>query len=227
MGFTTPDHNSVTPYSSRRSVSNYCTFIDGKLYLIKDPYPGPDVCVDVTPKTPPTEVYIGIPGESSFGLGPDGCRSLARGQALKGSLGSWASGVKTAANMTTDWAYGKGPTETYFNTDTVQSQQMMGAPGLASAISSFLAGGPSSGHVDFGLHGLVSAGLNPTAQFVGSYNWSMAKGGGNLNITITNTTTMYSAFYHAPGLNPNPPTRTSWSPMGKVDQTFFIDVSCF
>ena len=58
----------------------------------------------------------------------------------------------------------------------------------------------------FGLSGLFASGLNPTAQFVGSYGWSMSLSRGNLNITLTNATAMYSAFYHAPGFHPDPPT---------------------
>lgn len=154
------------------------------------------------------------------------CHSLAAGQTPSGSLSSWASGAGTAASMTADWALGMGPTNTTFGPGSVQSQEMMGAYGLAGNISSFLAGGPSSGEQTFGLSGLWASGLNPTAQFVGSYGWNMSLGGGNLNITLMNSTTAWSAFYHAPGLNPNPATRTGWSPGGRVNQTFQMQVSC-
>ena len=109
---------------------------------------------------------------------------------------------------------------------------MMGAYGLAGNVASFLNGGPSSGFQNFGVKGLFASGLNPTAQFVGSYGWRMSFSGGNLNITLTNATTMYSAFYSDPGLNPNPPTRfdsvlnPGRHPMGRVNQTFNIQVPC-
>src|SRR5215510_13930317 len=122
------------------------------------------------------------------------------------------------------WALGVGPTQTDFDPISVQSQQMMGAYGLASDVKAFLAGGPSAGNQNFGLRGLVSSGLNPTAQFVGSYSWSMSRSGGNLNITLKNSTTAWSAPYHAPLLNPNPPTRSGWRPMGRVNQTFHLSV---
>lgn len=79
---------------------------------------------------------------------------------------------------------------------------------------------------NFGLGGLVASGLNPTAQFVGSYHWNVSLSDGNLDITITNTTTAWSAFYHAPLFNPNPPTRTGWQPFGRINQTFHIQVPC-
>ncbi|MEO8727028.1 MAG: RHS repeat-associated core domain-containing protein [Acidobacteriaceae bacterium] len=157
---------------------------------------------------------------------PVTCHSLAAGQVPSGSLTSWASGVGTAASMTSEWGLGIGPTNTTFGPNSVQSQEMMGAYGLAGSVNAFLSGGRSSGHQDFGLGGLGSTGLNPTGQFVGSYDYSMLLSSGKLNITITNTTTMWSALYHAPGLNPNPPTRTGWSPGGRVNQTFQITVPC-
>ena len=109
---------------------------------------------------------------------------------------------------------------------------MLGAYGLAQNVSNFLAGGAPSGNQGFGAVGFLASGLNPTAQFVGSYGWSMALSGGNLNIALTNTTTAWSFFYHAPGLNPNPATRfdSVFNPgrhyMGRVNQAFQIQVPC-
>jgi hypothetical protein len=40
------------------------------------------------------------------------------------------------------------------------------------------------------------------------------------------TATARSGFYHPPFLNPNPPTRNGWRPMGRVNQTFQITVPC-
>ena len=87
---------------------------------------------------------------------------------------------------------------------TVPQESRTGARFLRESnlgnVNSFLNGGPSSGFQNFGLNGLLASGLNPTAQFVGSYGWSMSLSGGNLNITLTNATTMYSAFYHGGNL---------------------------
>jgi hypothetical protein len=155
------------------------------------------------------------------------CQQLAAGQVPSGSFSSsWFSGVNTAGNMLSQFETGLGPANRDFGSDSVQSQQMMSAYGLTQNVSNFLAGGASSGNQNFGLGGLVSSGLNPTAQFVGSYAWSMSLSGGNLNVTMTNTTTAWSAFYHLPLFNPNPPTRTGWQPFGRINQTFHIQVPC-
>ncbi len=152
------------------------------------------------------------------------CYSLAAGQAPTESVGSWLFGANTAANMTQNWAAGVGSPNTIFSPSSVQSQEMMGAYGLSANINALLKGGASSANQDFGVGGLWSTGLNPTGQFVGSYQWSMSKSGGNLNIDLTNSTTAWSAFYHPNFLNSNPPTRNGWQPMGRVNQTFQITV---
>ena len=105
---------------------------------------------------------------------------------------------------------------------------MMSAYGLGQNVYEFLKGGASSGTQEFGLKGLIGSGPNPTAQFVGSYQWTMSLNGGYLDITITNSTTAWSAFYHPKFLNPRAPTRSSsgWQPMGRVNQTFKITIPC-
>jgi len=173
-------------------------------------------------------------GGSGHGPAPSNfnCHDLAAGKTPSGSASSWWSGYVNASSMLDNWLAGTGPTDTTFGPNSPESQQMMGAYGLAGNVSNFLAGGASSGNQGFGLGGLFASGLNPTAQFVGSYHWNMALSGGNLNITLTNTTTAWSFFYHAPGLNPNPATRfdsvfnPGRHPMGRVNQTFQIQVPC-
>jgi hypothetical protein len=133
--------------------------------------------------------------------------------------------------MLDNWLAGTGPNNYNFSPSSPESQEMMTAYGLSQNVASFLAGGPSSGQQNFGAGAVVSTGLNPTAQFVGSYGWSMSLSGGNLNITLTNPTDAWSFFYHAPGLNPNPPTRfdsvfAPWQPMGRVNETFHLQVPC-
>lgn len=156
------------------------------------------------------------------------CKSLASGEVPGGGFSTWLAGEMNANTMFDAWLEGWGNTSTDFSPNSPESQQMMGAYGLAGNVNAFLNGGPSSGFQQFGLSGLVSSGTNMTAQFVGSYGWSMSLSGGNLNITLTNATTPFSFFYHAPGLNPNPPIRpsTGWHPMGRVNQIFHIQVPC-
>jgi hypothetical protein len=128
--------------------------------------------------------------------------------------------------MTGQWAAGIGATEHDFGANSVQSQQMASAYGLQQNVQAFAAGGSASGVQGFGLTGLLLTGLNPTAQFVGSYHFSFSRSGNRVNATITNSTTAWSAFYHVPGLNPRPPTRTGWLPMGRVNQTFHVVFTC-
>jgi RHS repeat-associated protein len=155
------------------------------------------------------------------------CHSLAVGQAPSLSLSQWVTSYFDAEIMTALWAAGIGPTSYVFGPLSPESFAMMAAYGLPQIISNFLAGtGQSSGIQEFGLIGLWSSGFNPTRQFVGSYEWSLSLQNGILNITITNTTTAWSAFGHAPFLNPNPPTRSGFQPMGRVNQTFNISVPC-
>ncbi len=155
------------------------------------------------------------------------CTQLAAGQ-VPDSSSNWGEGALNTAKMFFAWEYGVGNTSTDFGPNSVPSQQMMSAYGLAANVNSFLNGGPSSGFQNFGPPGLMSTGSNPTAQFVGSYGWSMSLSGGYLNITLTNATTPFSFFGHAPGLNPNPPIRpsTGWHPMGRVNQIFHLSVKC-
>lgn len=166
-----------------------------------------------------------------FGLQPPSttsltCQQLASGQKPHETWVNWGSGVLNAGKLFTEWASGLGPANATFGPGSVESLQMLSAPGMAQNVEAFLSGAQTSGRTTFGLKGLISAGGNPTAQFVGSYDWSMSLSGGSLNITVTNSTTAWSFFYHPRFLNPNPPTRTGWQPMGRINQTFLIRVPC-
>jgi hypothetical protein len=160
------------------------------------------------------------------------CQQLAAGQVPNNDFATWWDSYVNASIMLDRFLTGSGPTNYDFAPNSPESQEMMSAYGLSQNVSNFLEGGASSGHQDFGLKGAVSSGLNPTAQFVGSYDWSISRSGGNLNITLTNPTDAWSLFYHAPGLNPNPPTRfdsvlnPGRHPLGRVNQSFHIQVSC-
>lgn len=132
-----------------------------------------------------TEMYGSTTGfaVSAFGIAPNNisCTQLAAGQ-VPDSSSNWGQGALNTAKMFFAWEYGVGNTSTDFGPNSVESQQMMSAYGLAANVNSFLNGGPSSGFQNFGLGGLLSSGLNPTAQFVGSYGWNMSLSGGYLNI---------------------------------------------
>jgi RHS repeat-associated protein len=183
------------------------------------------VCVAGNPPSGPATTPSGVTSNIS-------CYDLAAGNVPSSGLSTWWNGYTNASSMFSNWLAGTGPSDTTFGPTSAPSQQMLSAYGLSQNVSAFLAGGPSSNFQNFGAQGFLSSGLNPTAQFVGSYGWSMNQSGGYLNITITNATTPFSFFYHAPGLNPNPPTRINsvfnpgWHPMGRVNQVFHIRVPC-
>jgi hypothetical protein len=130
--------------------------------------------------------------------------------------------------MLDDWAFGKAITDFEFGPASPQSHQMESAFGFQGNVQAFLASGVplAQGHQDFGLPGLFSTGLNPTAQFVGSYDYTFTRSGNTVLATVTNSTTAWSFFYHAPGLNPKPPTRQGFSPMGRINQTFRMVLTC-
>jgi RHS repeat-associated protein len=144
------------------------------------------------------------------------------------SVATWFGAASDVYTMTTAWALGVGPTNYDFGPRSAISQEMANAHGLQEKIDDFLAGtGPASGLVDFGAAGLLGSGMNSAGQFVGSYGYELSLDEGEvLNVTLTNTTTAWSFFYHAPVFDPKPPTRSGWRPMGRVNQTFHLIIQC-
>lgn len=99
---------------------------------------------------------------------------------------------------------------------------MSSSPGVAQAVSRYLTAGQPTGAYSFGLHGLVSAGLNPLRQFVGSYSYSVTSAPGGLMVILSNKTSFKSASYH---LLPSH-QRSSFPPMGTTGQTYEVFVPC-
>lgn len=158
------------------------------------------------------------------------CYSIAAGQAPGGTVGSWFSGTGTAASMTGQWALGVGSTNTSFGPNSVQAQEMAGSPLVAQNINAFLQTGQSSGWQNYGLSEVWATGANPTGQFIGSYGWTAFRSGGVLTFTITNQTSVDSAFYHPSKLTggrvPFKWNRSTFGPGANVNQTITIQVPC-
>ena len=158
------------------------------------------------------------------------CYSLAAGQTPSGNLISWYEGVSAAQAMTSMWAVGVGPTNTSFGPNSVQAQEMAGSPLVAQNIKSFLQTGQSSGWQNFDLSEVWTTGANPTGQFIGSYGWTASRSGGMLTFTITNQTSVDSAFYHPSqrtgGRIPFKWNRSTFRPGANVNQTIAIRVPC-
>ena len=83
-------------------------------------------------------------------------------------------------------------------------------------------GRPVHGGHPFGLKGLRDSGLNPTLQYVGSYDWTISPNpDGTVSYTITNNTSANSFFYKLSPSWPRGPSGSDWHiPFGTTDQTY-------
>jgi RHS repeat-associated protein len=138
---------------------------------------------------------------------------------------NFASGSKTAFLMTTQFSGGFGPSDRIFREGSVQVAQMRHAPGVnharALACAKAVAGGAprvTNYGARFGVRGLLRAGLNPTRQFVGSYDVEIAPTGKGMRFTLSNTTSFRSLL---DGVGPD--WERDMAPngiMGNMRQTF-------
>lgn len=148
------------------------------------------------------------------------------------SSGTWLAAAGDDAIMFLSWQLGVGPTDYNFGPFSAEAKEMAAAPGLLQKVQAYVAGtGPASDDMNFGASGYKAARFNPTAQFVGTYHFSFENTGSLVEATLTNTTTAWSFFadgFHLGSaiLNPRPPTRTGWRPMGRVNQTFHLIFEC-
>ncbi|HLZ51002.1 MAG TPA: RHS repeat-associated core domain-containing protein [Candidatus Acidoferrum sp.] len=133
----------------------------------------------------------------------------------------WSSGAYTAGQMTWEFASGTGPQSRDFGPDSVQVQSLKNSPGINKARDYFNSHGcqpiPNGGH-PFGLKGLWQSGLDPTLQFVGSYDWTAyPNSNGTVTFTVTNDTSLTSLLYQA-GVPSH--SRDSFGPFGTTTQTY-------
>ncbi len=143
--------------------------------------------------------------------------------------GGWIAGTRNVLMYTWEWWYGLAPRHRTFGPNTIEVKNMRTAPGVEKARQFFYSKvscgplEPVSGYdVTFGLKGLLSAGTNPTRQFVGTYsvNITPSSAGDAAVFSLKNTTSFTSFFY---GLGP------SWeahsgplpTPMANASQTFY------
>ena len=124
--------------------------------------------------------------------------------------------VSGAAVMTGMWATGLGQKHMEFHYD-LYANSLKNSPGIVKAVNEYYATGKTSDHCDFGLKGLVQAGLDPMEQFVGSYRYTIKPiDNGYLDFTVTNTTSFASFSYHLW------PYEWNWQngPMSNFKQTY-------
>jgi RHS repeat-associated protein len=140
----------------------------------------------------------------------------------------------TAAQMTWEFFSGTGQNPQIFGPNSPQSMSMAASSLLSAAIAAYLQN-PSnpknqSGVLNFGFTALLAAGVNPTQQFVGSFAFNISTlPNGNLDVTLTNTTSFSSLmrFVQYFGL----PVPGSWSRgtfpiMGNFNQIFYLNIPC-
>jgi DNA-directed RNA polymerase subunit L len=105
------------------------------------------------------------------------------------------------------------------------TQGMMTSPDVAAARQKFIeqGGGTYVGGVRFGLNaedGPFEAGANMPRQFVGSFNITITqKGDGDAQFVLENATTLKSALYQTPGVQPV--ERSTMHPLSTKTQTYF------
>ena len=141
-------------------------------------------------------------------------------------LKDWGQGVVDAGQMTLEFATGTGPENRDFGPGSVQVQSLRNSPGVNKArqwycLNGFDSSGqptPHSGGHKFGLKGLFQSGLDPTLQFVGSYDWAITPNpDGTITFTLTNDTSLTSLLYQVGVPSHN---RSSFRPFGTIRQTY-------
>ena len=134
-------------------------------------------------------------------------------------LGNWWDNVNTAANMTYLWLNGTGAKigTVQFENDQV-ANALRNSAGMDKARNLYYDEGKTSGWYNFGLPGLVNAGLDPIEQYIGGYRWDATVIGNKLQFTISNRTSLRSAAYHLWPEKWNPDN----GPMGNFYQKYIF-----
>lgn len=163
-----------------------------------------------------------------FAMGGRNCGNKAANNGRNCTTGSASKLQYVAASaevsaMTAEFFSGLGPGNLTFDPNSATSQVMAQSGPVQEVLNSYYMTGQTSGLYTFGLPGLVSAGGNPVAQFVGSFRWSITPGSDGINLSLTNTTSFRSLTYD---VGPQW-QRGSWpTPMGNTHQTYKITATC-
>jgi RHS repeat-associated protein len=139
------------------------------------------------------------------------------------SATQYAEAGAEAALLTSEFFSGLGQTNQTFGPNSATSQVMAQSAGVQDVLNSYTMLGQTSGLYTFGVTGLYEAGVNPAAQFVGSFRWSIAPTNGGINLTLTNTTSFRSLTYD---VGPQWQRGSFPTPMGNIHQTFNIFIPC-
>ncbi|MEI6062722.1 MAG: hypothetical protein WCR72_18610, partial [Bacteroidota bacterium] len=176
-----------------------------------------------TKQNPSLNPYTVVRNGSGFSLGNGYDSGLKIGRDKVPSLigggsdfDNWGNNFWTAATLTANWLVGGNQNFTFNNNPTANA--MRNSPGIVKARNDYYKTGKTSGWYNFGLKGLMNAGMDPIEQFVGSYNYTISIVGNNLQFTLINTTSFSSAAYHLW------PSSWNWTngPMGSTTQTYIF-----
>lgn len=119
---------------------------------------------------------------------------------------SWLQGWRQSLGMFRDWLLGTGADARVFGPYFPQSQDLADSPGAEKAREFFYQKNSGLPYEEwqevtnfkspFGLSGLISAGVDPTEQFVGSYGVNIfPQPDRTLRFVVTNTTSLESFLY--------------------------------
>jgi hypothetical protein len=114
---------------------------------------------------------------------------------------------------------GSGPDRYIFGPGTAISQVMGQSGPVQSVLDEYYMTGQTNGLYTFDAPDLVSTGVNPVAQFVGSITWNISN-----NILIMFNRTSFKSLTYESG--------PAWNrgivpfPMGNIFQTFQIHIIC-
>jgi hypothetical protein len=107
---------------------------------------------------------------------------------------------------------------------------MAQSAGVQDVLNQYYMTGQKTGLQDFGAPGYASTGLNPVAQFVGSFRWSIQPTNRGITLTLKNTTSFRSLLLDKGPQWQRFPVVTQWgvfaSPMGNTHQIYQITVTC-
>jgi RHS repeat-associated protein len=136
---------------------------------------------------------------------------------VPGDASGWMSNFRSAVGLTTIWATGMPVKQITFNNNTI-ANAFRNSSGIAQARNEYYQLGQTTGSYNFGLSGLISAGIDPMEQFVGSFDYTVTPMGNNLQYTMKNTTSFSSAAYHLW------PASMNWhnGPMSNTSQTYIF-----
>jgi RHS repeat-associated protein len=127
--------------------------------------------------------------------------------------------------LTAEFFTGLGPSDYLFGPDSPMSQVMAQSAGVQQVLNDYYMLGQTSGLYVFGAQGLAAAGVNPVAQFVGSFTWTITPTGGGILLSLSNTTSFTSLTYDKGPQWERRPKRLP-TPMGNTRQTYDIVAPC-